>query len=387
MQRKSESVKKYVFEVDESFRNQEKILTEVFPTESYGSRFIAEIIVNEMKAKNAKNENFVLGLATGSSPVGVYDNLIRMHKNEGVSFKKVITFNLDEYYPMQPNDLHSYHRFMKEYLFDHIDIPKENIHIPDGTVPLNKLTEYCQKYEEKIKAAGGIDLQILGLGRTGHIGFNEPGSTIDSRTRLVYLDMVTKIDAASNFFGLENVPRKAVTMGIGSILSSKKIVILAFSEGKRYVVKKAVEGDICEEIPATFLQKHPDAICVIDKAAADLLMRYQSPWMVKGHREPMIFYDDYLKKKAVLWLSVRLNKPISKLTEEDYEKNHLISLLEQEKGKTMELNNSVLNAIRSTLTEYPSGKEPKKKILIFSPHPDDDVICMAGWIFIYFFFF
>ena len=378
MQRKSESVKKYIFEVDESFRHQEKIHCEVFPTESYASRFIAEIIVNEMKQKNAKGEKFVLGLATGSSPVGVYDNLIHMHKKEGVSFKNVITFNLDEYFPMQPNDLHSYHRFMQQYLFDHIDIPKENINIPDGTVPLNKLTEYCLKYEEKIKTSGGIDLQILGLGRTGHIGFNEPGSTIDSKTRLVYLDMVTKIDAASNFFGLQNVPRKAVTMGIGTILNSKKIVILAFSEGKRFVVKKAIEGEINNDIPATFLQKHPDAICVIDKAAADLLMRYQSPWCVQGHSEPVLYFDDYLKKKAVVWLSLRLKKPISKLSEEDYEKNHLISLLEQEKGRVNDINNYVLGAIRNTLTEYPSGKDSKKKILIFSPHPDDDVICMAG---------
>ncbi len=379
MLRKSESVKKYIFEIDESFRNQEKIQTEVFPTESYASRFIAEIIVKEMKRKNEKNEKFVLGLATGSSPVGVYDNLIHMYKHEGVSFKNVITFNLDEYYPMSPNDLQSYNRFMREYLFDHIDIPKENINIPDGTVPLQKLSEYCEKYEEKIKACGGIDLQILGLGRTGHIGFNEPGSSIDSRTRLVYLDIVTKIDAASNFFGLQNVPRKAVTMGIGTILSSKKIVILAFSEGKRFVVKRAIEGDLNEEIPATFLQKHTDAICVIDKAASDLLMRYQSPWMVKGHREPLLYFDDYLKKKAVVWLSLKLNKPITKLTEEDYEKNHLISLLEQEKGKFNDLNNFVLSGIRNTLTEYPSGKDPKKKILIFSPHPDDDVICMAGF--------
>ena len=280
---------------------------------------------------------------------------------------------------MGPNDLQSYNRFMREYLFDHIDIPKENINIPDGTIPLQKLSEYCQKYEDKIKACGGIDLQILGLGRTGHIGFNEPGSSIDSRTRLVYLDMVTKIDAASNFFGLQNVPRKAITMGIGSILSSKKIVIVAFSEGKRFVVKRAIEGDLNEEIPATFLQKHSDVICVIDKAASDLLMRYQSPWMVKGHKEPLIYFDDYLKKKAVVWLSLKLNKPITKLTEEDYEKNHLISLLEQEKGRFNDLNNFVLSTIRNTLTEYPAGKDPKKKILIFSPHPDDDVICMAGF--------
>lgn len=378
MQKKSESVKKYIFEVDDSFRCQEKIHTEVFPTESYASRFIAEIIVKEMQAKAEKNEKFVLGLATGSSPVGVYENLIHMHKREGVSFKNVITFNLDEYYPMNPNDLHSYHRFMKEYLFDHIDIPAENINIPDGTVPLNKLSEYCQKYEEKIKECGGLDLQLLGLGRTGHVGFNEPGSTIDSKTRLVYLDMVTKIDAASGFFGLHNVPRKAITMGIGSILAARKIVILAFSEGKRFVVKRAIEGDINDDIPATFLQKHPDCICVIDKAAADLLMRYEAPWMVKGHAEPVMQFDDYLKKKALIWLSLRLKKPISKLREEDYEKNHLISLLEQEKGSVNDLNNRVLEQIKNTLTDYPSGQGKKKKILVFSPHPDDDVICMAG---------
>lgn len=375
---KSESVKKYVFEVDHSFRSTEKIHTEVFPTESYASRFIAEIIVKEMELKNSKNQPFVLGLATGSSPVGVYAHLVQMHKNENISFKNVITFNLDEYYPMSPNDLQSYNRFMRDYLFDHIDIPKENINIPDGTVPLSKLSDYCLKYEEKIQKCGGIDLQILGLGRTGHIGFNEPGSTIDSKTRLVYLDIITKIDAASGFFGLENVPRKAITMGIGSILGAKKIVILAFSEGKRFVVKRTVEGDINEDIPATFLQKHGDSICVIDKAAADLLLRYQAPWTVKGHKEPMIIFDDYLKKKAVVWLSQKLKKPISKLSEEDYEKNHLISLIEQQKGKFAELNAHVLGQIRDIVTEYPGGKEGKRRIAVFSPHPDDDVICMAG---------
>lgn len=268
---------------------------------------------------------------------------------------------------------------MREYLFDHIDIPEENINIPDGTIPLNKLIEYCNEYEAKIKRLGGLDLQILGLGRTGHVGFNEPGSSKDTRTRLVYLDKVTKLDAASSFFGLQNVPRKAITMGLGTILTAKKIIILAFSEGKRYVVKKAVEGDICDEIPATYLQTHNDTLFVLDKAAGDLLSRYNEPWAVKGHANTLMIFDELLKRKAVIWLSKKLGKPISKLTEEDYEKNHLIALVEQEKGKVYELNNFVLNSLVNVITEFPSGKQ-QKTILVFSPHPDDDVICMAGTI-------
>ena len=184
----------------------------------------------------------MLGLATGSTPVGVYDELIRLHKEEGLSFPNVVTFNLDEYYPMQPDELQSYHRFMHEHLFDHIDIPPENVHIPDGTLPLEQVHEYCQRYEQQINEAGGIDLQMLGIGRTGHVGFNEPGSGRDSRTRLITLDRVTRMDAASDFFGEENVPRKAITMGVGTILDARRVILMAWGEGKAPVIAQAVEA-------------------------------------------------------------------------------------------------------------------------------------------------
>lgn len=192
---------------------KERVHTVIFSSSSEASRLIAQEIASLIRDKASRSENAVLGLATGSSPLGVYKELVRLHREEGLSFQNVITFNLDEYYPMQPTSLQSYVRFMKENLFDDIDIPPENVHIPDGTVDRDKVADFCSEYERKIDEAGGLDLQILGIGRTGHIGFNEPGSPLDSGTRLVTLDHVTRTDAASDFFGQENVPRKVRTLG------------------------------------------------------------------------------------------------------------------------------------------------------------------------------
>ena len=246
----------------------ERLPVTVYDQPGDASRAVAREIADLVQSRAAAGKTTVLGLATGSTPVGVYDELIRLHREEGVSFKTVVTFNLDEYWPMQPDALQSYRRFMREHLFDHLDIPKANIHIPDGTLARAEVAAACARYEEAIRAAGGIDLQILGIGRTGHIGFNEPGSAVDSRTRLITLDSVTRSDAASDFFGEWNVPRQAITMGVGTILDARRVVLLAFGEHKARIVRKAVEEPPCSHVSASALQGHPDARFVLDRAAA-----------------------------------------------------------------------------------------------------------------------
>src|SRR5438477_1565709 len=244
-----------------------RIPTLVFPTATYAARHVALMIESLIRQNNSAGRPTVLGLPTGSTPVGLYRELIRLHKEAGLDFSRVVTFNLDEYFPMTPDDSHSYRRWMQETFFDHVNLPPQNIHIPDGTVPAEEIEEYCARYEQQIRRAGGIDLMVLGIGRTGHVGFNEPGSTRNSRTRLVTLDPVTRRDAASGFFGEGNVPHQALTMGVGTILDAKQIVLLAFGEHKAGIVQKAVEGDVTDAIAASFLQNHPDAVFLLDAAA------------------------------------------------------------------------------------------------------------------------
>jgi len=367
------------------YRNIEKIETQIYDDSLLASKAVANEIVELIKAKANKDEHCVLGLATGSSPMTVYNELTRLHKEENVSFKNVITFNLDEYFPMPPNELQSYVRFMNEYLFDHVDIPKENINIPDGTISKDKIDEYCRLYEQKIKDCGGIDIQILGIGRTGHIGFNEPGSGIDSRTRLVTLDNITKIDAASDFFGEENVPDKAITMGVGTILDAKRIILLAWGEKKDSVVTEAVEGSISDEAPATYLQKHKNTTFIIDAAAGAELTRLKTPWLL-GRCE----WNDELIRKAVIWLSLKIKKPILKLTNRDYN-DHGMGDIITEFDTAYNINIQLFNHLQHTITGWPGGKPDaddmyrperakpaKKRVLVFSPHPDDDVISMGG---------
>ena len=249
----------------------EKIHTRIYQNANDASKAVAQEIADLIRNRAAESKMCVLGLATGSTPTAVYGELVRMHQEEGLSFKNVVTFNLDEYYPIEPDALQSYVRFMKEYLFDHIDINKENINIPDGTLAKENVTAFCEEYEAKIQKYGGLDLQILGIGRTGHIGFNEPGSGIRSKTRLITLDHITVVDAASDFFGEENVPRKAITMGVGTILNAKRIILMAWGEGKATIIKEAVEGPVSDIVPATYLQNHPNVSVILDNASsADL---------------------------------------------------------------------------------------------------------------------
>jgi glucosamine-6-phosphate deaminase len=362
----------------------ERIPVTVYDLSAEASRAVAREIAELVQQRAAAGKRTVLGLATGSTPVGVYDELIRLHREEGVSFKTVVSFNLDEYWPMPPDALQSYHRFMREHLFDHVDIPADAIHIPDGRLPREGIHAACAAYEEKIAAAGGIDLQILGIGRTGHIGFNEPGSTLESRTRLITLDSVTRGDAASDFFGEWNVPRQAITMGVGSILAARRVLLLAFGEHKAPIVRKAVEEPACSHVSASALQQHPDARFVLDRAAAARLSRFESPWVVGPLDSMGLEWTPQLTKKAVIWLSLHLGKPILKLTDEDYNEHSLQDLLSC-RGRAYDINIEVFRSIQGTITGWPGGKPGggredafPKRVVVFSPHPDDDVISMGG---------
>ncbi|MEM6524468.1 MAG: glucosamine-6-phosphate deaminase [Bacteroidota bacterium] len=363
----------------------ERVNASIYNSSDKASLHVAKQIAELIQDKAAKGEFAVLGLATGSSPTRVYDYLVKFHQEEGLSFKNVVTFNLDEYYPMQPKSLQSYVRFMKEHLFDHIDIESKNVHIPDGTLSVEEIKAYCHGYEAKVRSLGGLDIQLLGIGRTGHIGFNEPGSSINSRTRLIRLDRVTRLDAASDFFGDENVPSRAITMGVGTIMEAKKVYLIAWGEGKASVIKEAVEGDIKASLPASFLQKHDNCEFIIDTAAAGGLTRIKTPWLVEECQ-----WTERLITKATIWLANELDKAILKLTNEDYNEYGMGSLI-AEYGSAEEINLKVFNHLQSTITGWPGGK-PKvddstrperaapfpKTSVVFSPHPDDDVISMGG---------
>ncbi|MBQ0735595.1 glucosamine-6-phosphate deaminase [Aquimarina celericrescens] len=371
--------------LDPESKKYEKIEASIYESSEKASRYLANEIAKLIKENSDLGKHTVLGLATGSSPTKVYEYLVALHKDEGLSFKNVITFNLDEYYPIHPESLQSYVRFMNEHLFDHIDIDRKNIHIPDGTLPIDQIKQACEAYENLIQHYGGIDIQILGIGRTGHVGFNEPGSSISSKTRLIRLDKVTRLDAASDFFGEENVPARAITMGVGTIMAAKKIFLLAWGEGKANIINQSIEGEITDFIPATFLQKHNNCTFIIDEAAASELTRVKTPWLVSD-----CHWNNTLIKRAAIWLSEKLDKALLKLTNEDYNEFGMGSLI-AEIGSAEEINLSVFNQLQRTITGWPGGKprvddsnrperaEPYPKTsLIFSPHPDDDVISMGG---------
>jgi len=363
----------------------EKIPVKIFPGPQEGSAYVARQIAELIKAKEAAGEKAVIGLATGSTPKTLYSELVRMHKEEGLSVKHVITFNLDQYYPMEKDALQSYHYFMRKNLFEQTDINPANYHLPDGMVPKDKVKAHCQEYEQQIEAAGGLDLQILGIGINGHIGFNEPGSGIYTKTRLINLDNSTRIANAYEFGHMSQVPRMAITMRISTILQSKKIILMAWGHTKAPVIQKAVEGDDSEEVPASLLQNHPDCAFVVDEAAASELTRFKSPWLTGE-----CLWTDAIMKRAVVNLSLKLGKPILSLTNNDYNDNGLSELL-VEKGDAYEINLQVYYLLRDSITGWPGGKpsekrsshperhEPfPKKALIFSPHPDDDIISMGG---------
>lgn len=363
----------------------EKIHNVIFSNSNEASIKVAQEIANLIRKKQSSNKSCVLGLATGSSPIKVYEELVRMHNEEGLSFSNVITFNLDEYLPMERENRQSYHFFMHEHLFNHIDIPEENINIPDGTVTGESVIQHCLAYEKKIKNSGGLDFQLLGIGRTGHVGFNEPGSHYNSGTRVITLDHITRVDAAPAFLGIENVPRKAITMGIATVLSAKRIVLLGWGQNKAEIIKKTVEGDISSHVPATYLQQHDNCTFVLDDGAGSELTRNKTPWLVD---ESLLWTED-LSAKAIVWLCSETGKSILSLTDKDYNDNGMSGLLALE--DSYDLNIKMFNRLQHTITGWPGGKPnaddthrperalpAKKKVIIFSPHPDDDVISMGG---------
>ncbi len=362
----------------------EKIHNVIFNDSNEGSIRVAQEIAKLIKEKRSLGKSCVLGLATGSSPIKVYEELVRMHKEEGLNFSNVVTFNLDEYLPMDKGDMQSYFYFMHEHLFNHIDILPENINIPDGKITTDEAVEYCLGYDKKIKDFGGLDFQLLGIGRTGHIGFNEPGSHYNSGTRVITLDHITRVDAAPAFLGIDHVPRKAVTMGISTVRSAKRIVLLGWGHNKADIIKKTVEGDISSHVPATYLQEHNNVTFVLDSGAGSELTRNKTPWLVESCE-----WTKELTSKAIVWLCGKTQKSILNLTDKDYNDNGMSDLLTLE--DSYDLNIKMFNKLQHTITGWPGGKPnaddtsrperanpAKKRVIIFSPHPDDDVISMGG---------
>ena len=362
----------------------EKIPVKIFPTANDGSIMVAVQIATLIKDKQAKKENCVLGMATGSTPILLFKELVRLHKEEGLSFKNVITINLDEYYPIHKTAYQSYWSFMHRHFFSQVDIHPENIHIPNGEWAQDQIKELCAGYELIIEKSGGIDLQILGIGKNGHIGFNEPGSSFHSKTRVIHLDQETRIANTYEFHDLNKVPKLAITVGISSIMKAKKIVLLAWGS-KADIIAKAVEGNITEQVPASVLQNHDDCTFVIDEIAATDLTRHKSPWLT-GSTD----WTPTLIKKAVIELALKLDKTILSLTANDYTENSLADLLVLRES-VYDINLQVFYMLRDTITGWPGGKpnvvipaHPErsnpfpKKVLIFSPHPDDDIISMGG---------
>lgn len=352
-------------------RERERLRTLVVEDPEDLAVLIADRMVDVIRREVAYKSRCVLGLATGSTPIGIYRELIRRYEAGVVDFANVVTFNLDEYYPMSPDSLHSYRRYMMENLFNHINIDPANVHIPDGGIRRSELEAHCHAYEEAIKEHGGIDIQILGIGRSGHIGFNEPGSPPDSRTRLITLDTLTRRDAAADFFGEDNVPLEAITMGIATILEAREIALIATGEHKAHIVQRSVEGEISNDVTATYLQRHRNTVVYLDLPAAGALTRLRTPWVLES-----VDWTPDLTARAVIWLAAKTGKAILKLTAADYRENHLSSLLAKH-GSAGAVNGEIFNMLREKIrgrARLPS----RRRVLVFSPHPDDDVISMGG---------
>jgi len=355
----------------EGSRERERLKTVVVPDHDDLVALLADRITDVINRETAAKGRAVLGLATGSTPIGVYRELIRRHQAGTLDFSRVVTFNLDEYYPMAPDRPHSYHRYMWENLFAHVNIVRGNVHIPDGSVPRERLAEHCVAYERAIAEAGGIDFQLLGVGKSGHIGFNEPGSSSDSRTRLVTLDTITRKDAAADFFGEDNVPREAITMGVATILEAREVALIATGEHKAPIVERSVEGDVDPDVAATFLQRHANATVYLDLAAAGELTRIKTPWVLEA-----VEWTPAMTERAVVWLAEQAGKGILKLAARDYTEHHLSPLLARH-GAPGPINGLVFTRLRDKVRgrrNLPSHKS----VLVFSPHPDDDVISMGG---------
>jgi glucosamine-6-phosphate deaminase len=366
-------------------RRYEKLPVSIFSESEIASDLVAKQVAKLIREKTKKGEKCVLGLIAGSTAVGVYEKLVQMHREEKLSFRNVVVFNIDEYFPLDPEALQSHYRYMYEYLFNDVDILPENIHLIPSALPKSEISTFCVGYEKKIQEVGGIDLQLLSLDGRGQIGANEPGSAFNSRTRLITLDYSTRMAAASNFFGEENVPNHCITMGLETITQAKRIIVMAWGEGKARVIQKLVEGPVTEMLPASILQKHPATQVILDAASSVELTRIKTPWLLGS-----VKWSDKMTRRAVFWLCKKLDKPILKLTERDYNDNGVGELVSQH-GPAYKINIKVFNELQHTITGWPGGKpdaddttRPErakpfpKRVVVFSPHPDDDVISMGG---------
>ena len=365
----------------------EKIPTDIYETPEEGANQIARDIAQLIRDKQKAGRFCVLALAGGNSPRNVFSALVRMHQEEGLSFRNVVVFNLYEYYPLAPDAVTSNLNALKEMLLDHVDIDRQNIFTPDGSIAKDTIFEYCHLYEQRIESFGGIDVALLGIGRVGNIGFNEPGSRLNSTTRLILLDSVSRNEASKMFGTIDNTPISSITMGVSTILGAKKIYLMAWGEEKAAMVKACVEGNITDNIPASFLQTHNNAHIVIDLSAAANLTRIQHPWLVTSCE-----WNEKLIRSAIVWLCQLVKKPILKLTNKDYNENGLSELLALY-GSAYNVNIRIFNDLQHTITGWPGGKpnaddtyRPEraqpypKRVIVFSPHPDDDVISMGGTI-------
>ncbi len=370
---------------------------DVFDSSGDASHAVAAEVAELIESRSAAGRPVVLGLATGSTPKAVYAELVRRHREEGLSFAGVTVFNLDEYWPMAREARQSFRHYLRRHLLDHIDVDPSRVCLCQGDIPLERVADWCRDYEKRIREAGGIDLQILGIGRTGHIGFNEPGSTRTSRTRIITLDRATRVDAASEFFGEWNVPRSAITMGVETILEARRIVLLAFGEHKADIVRRALEEPIRDDLVASFLREHPNVTFALDRQAAERLTRFLTPWRLGPLAHAGLEWDRDTTARAVVWLARETDKPILKLTDDDYKDHDLAELLAA-RGSAYELNIEVFKRLQRTITGWPGGKPDRsedssapassgatdakesypKRVLVFSPHPDDDVISMGG---------
>jgi glucosamine-6-phosphate deaminase len=365
----------------------EKIPTDIYESVEEGARQIAAEIALTIREKQKAGRFCVMALPGGNSPRSVFDELIRMHREEELSFRNVIVFNIYEYYPLASEAMNSNLKTLQEMFLDHVDINKQNIFSPDGTIAKDTIFEYCRLYEQRIESFGGIDILLLGIGRVGNIGFNEPGSQANSNTRLILLDNTSRNDAAKIFGGTENVPVSSITMGIATILAAKKIFLMAWGDDKAQMIKETVEGKVSDVIPASYLQVHNDTRVALDLSAASNLTRIQRPWLVTSCE-----WNDKLIRSAIVWLCMLTKKPILKLTNKDYNENGLSELLALY-GSAYNVNIKIFNDLQHTITGWPGGKpnaddtyRPErakpypKRIIVFSPHPDDDVISMGGTV-------
>ena len=365
----------------------EKVPTDIYESPEEGAAQIALDVAQVIREKQKAGRFCVLALAGGVSPRGVYSQLVRMHREEGLSFRNVIVFNLYEYYPLAADAINSNLNALREMLLDQVDIDKQNIFSPDGTIPKDTIFDYCRLYEQRIESYGGIDVALIGIGRVGNIGFNEPGSRINSATRLILLDNASRNDAAKIFGSIDNTPVSSITMGVQTILNARKIYLLAWGEEKAKMVKACVEGPMSDTIPASFLQTHNNAHIAVDLSAASNLTRIQRPWLVTSCE-----WNDKLIRSAIVWLCQLTGKPILKLTNKDYNENGLSELLALF-GSAYNANIKIFNDLQHTITGWPGGKpnaddtyRPEratpypKRVVVFSPHPDDDVISMGGTI-------